>query len=156
LLPFKSIVLAQEGIFAPTGNLAIARQNHTATLLNNGMVLIAGGTNNSASALASAELYDPATGTFSVTGSMAAPRAYHSATLLNNGMVLVAGGLNADTDLALASAELYDPSTGTFTATGSMTIARSYQTATLLNNGMVLVAGAWVPAPPNSRRRRRP
>ena len=112
--------------------------NHTATLLNNGLVLIAGGTGTSGE-LVSAELYNPATQTFSNTGSMNTARGIDTATLLNNGMVLFAGGGTSYN--WIASAELYNPATGTFSYTGNMNTARLYQSATLLNNGMVLVAG---------------
>ncbi len=117
-------------------SLNSARNSHTATLLNNGQVLLAGGTYGGP--LASAELYNPATGTFTETGSMNTPREDHTATLLNNGMVLIAGGLSTN---PLASAELYNPATGAFTYTGNMVDPRYSHTATLLNNGMVLIAG---------------
>jgi hypothetical protein len=128
--------------FVLTGSLNTARENHTATLLNNGTVLVAGGYNGSSGVLASAELYNPATGTFTATGSLNTARENHTATLLNNGMVLMAGGYNTSS-ATLASAELYNPATGTFTPTGSMNTARSLHTATLLNNGMVLIAGGY-------------
>jgi Big-like domain-containing protein/galactose oxidase-like protein len=129
--------------FVLTGSLNTARQQHTATLLNNGMVLIAGGTGSSAF-LASAELYNPGTGTFTLTGSLNTARFAHTATLLNNGMVLIAGGLVSTG--SSTSAELYNPTTGIFTPTGSLNNAREAHTATLLNNGMVLVAGGIVPS----------
>jgi WD40 repeat protein len=106
----------------------------TATLLNSGQVLVAGGGTNAA------ELYNPATGTWALTGSMTASRTWATATLLNNGQVLVAGGQNAS-GTPLSSAELYNPATGKFTATGSMTTGRVQASAALLNNGQVLVAG---------------
>jgi hypothetical protein len=130
--------------FAPTGNMTVARDGHTATLLNNGVVLIAGGSSGSSgpgsqTLQAAAELYNPATGTFAATGNLNAPRFLHTATLLNNGMVLIAGGGTGRS--SLASAELYNPATGAFTPTGNLNIARQSHTATLLNNGMVLIAG---------------
>ena len=136
-------VTVMVGVFTATGSLTVARRGHTATLLGSGKVLIAGG-NGSANGLASAELYDPASGTFSPTGSMTVARWSHTATLLNNGKVLIAGGefYNSGGSVAsLASAELYDPTAGTFTAASDMTLARTDHTATLLPSGMVLVAG---------------
>jgi IPT/TIG domain/Galactose oxidase, central domain len=125
--------------FSVTGSLATARRQHTATLLPNGKVLIAGGLFGGY--LTSAELYDPASGTFSVTGSLATARSQHTATLLPNGKVLIAGGYNGS---SLTSAELYDPASGTFSATtGSLGTARYSHTATLLRNGKVLVAGGY-------------
>ncbi len=136
------------GTFTPTGNLTTPRASHSATLLTNGKVLVAGGSSGRSggrTVWASAELYDPATGTFAATGNMTTARAYHTATLLPNGNVLVAGGASIVEDdnarSPLTRAELYDPSTGTFITTGYMTTARGGHTATLLNNGKVLIAG---------------
>src|SRR6266480_6569817 len=76
--------------FNNTGSLNTARYVHTATLLPNGKVLVAGGDNGSA--LSSAELYDPVSGTWTATGSLGTARKNHTATLLASGKVLVAGG----------------------------------------------------------------
>jgi Galactose oxidase, central domain/Kelch motif len=127
------------GVFTATGSMSAYRLAFTATLLDDGRVLVAGGTNGT-DALDSAELWDPKTGSFSATGVMARRRWGHSATLLRDGEVLIVGGQNDNSD-GLASAELYDPTTGTFKPTGSLALGRSGQTATLLQNGRVLIAG---------------
>jgi hypothetical protein len=127
--------------FGATGSMANARFSHTATLLNNGKVLVAGGADANGHPIATAELYDPSTGNFSSTGSMVTARGYFAAALLSSGKVLVTGGLDASGN-PLASAEIYDPSTGAFAATQkNMIIARASHTATLLNTGKVLIAG---------------
>ena len=77
-----------------------------ATLLPNGIALVVGGLDNNDDALASAELYDPASATWAATASLISARDLHTATLLPNGKVLVAGGFDSNFD-ALASAELY-------------------------------------------------
>ena len=128
------------GTWTNTGNLSTAREEHTATLLPNGKVLVAGGISNSA-ILQSAELYDPATGAWTSTGNMNSIRAGHSATLLANGKVLIAGGFSSCC-APLNTAELYDPATGAWTTTGNLNTGRS-SPATLLPNGKVLVAGGY-------------
>jgi N-acetylneuraminic acid mutarotase len=120
-------------------SLATKRNGHTATLLPNGMVLIAGGLNE-AGVVPNAELYDPLTNTWSPAGNMVVPRYGHTATLLPNGKVLVTGGA-ASSDLA--SAEIYDPASNTWGSVQSMTTARERQTATLLPSGKVLIAGGY-------------
>ena len=118
-----------------------ARQQHTATLLLDGRVLVVGGTSNGVS-FHSAELYDPNTGEWSLTGSLHEGRFNHTATLLSDGRVLVTGGLDYDfPQRVLKSAEVYDPATGTWSQTGDMGTVREFHTATLLANGKVLVVG---------------
>jgi WD40 repeat protein len=127
--------------FRATGSMASARGSHTATLLSNGKVLVAGGADANGNAIATAEVFEPSTGTFSATGSMITARAHFAATLLTSGRVLVTGGLDPSGN-PLATAEIYDPSTGTFSATtGVMKFVHASHTATLLNTGKVLVAG---------------
>jgi hypothetical protein len=122
------------GTWRVTGAMAAARYSHSATLLLNGKVLVAGG-NRDGSLLASADWYDPSAETWTSAGAMTVPRSQHTATLLPNGKVLVAGGVNQ------SSAELFDPASGMWTVTGSMTTVRRLHTAALLANGKVLVVG---------------
>jgi hypothetical protein len=137
------------GTWATANSMNDARGAHTATLLPNGKVLVAGGiwdVDNpyfTAYTQFTAELYDPVSGTWMLTNSMTTARCSHTATLLPSGKVLVAGGVNYNgtTINNLSSAELFDPAAGTWTATTAMTTARSFHTATLLTNGLVLVAG---------------
>jgi hypothetical protein len=132
--------------FSPAGYDGGARYCHTATLLSDGRVLIAGGfgdTNpDNPAALATAEIFDPASGTFTATGNMTIARGCHTATLLANGKVLIAGGAIYVYDRGpVNSAELFDPETGAFSSTGPMGTARATHTATLLQDGRVLVTG---------------
>lgn len=129
----------QTNTFTQTGKMNEARSGHTATLLPNGLVLIAGGwgVNGRTS---TTELYDPQAGKFHYAASMASQRASMTATLLKNGLLLIAGGDFARNSPQLI-AEIYDYATNTFTRSGSLNIGRSAHTATLLNDGKVLFVG---------------
>ncbi len=130
------------GSFVATGAMRTARVGHTATVLNNGRVLVAGGASkmfDAATVFASAELYNPSKGLFSNTGAMLEARTGHTATLLADGQVLIACGNDGTT--SLPGAELYDPASAAFASTGPMSIGRDQCTATRLGNGEVLIAG---------------
>lgn len=124
--------------FATAAPMASARVGHTATLLSDGSVLVAGGTSG---ANPSAELYIPASSSFiSTSGAMVYPRSGHSAALLPNGWVLVVGGGDGHGNF-FKTAELFNPVTRSFSATGDLNQARTGATATSLPNGNVLIAG---------------
>ena len=108
--------------------MAVARRDHTATLLSDGTVLMVGGTHGSA------ELYDPASGVFTVLGSVPFSQGVAAARLAD-GRVLVVGW---------QTAMIYDPTMTVFTETGSLNVSRTHASATLLPDGRVLVAGGQV------------
>jgi N-acetylneuraminic acid mutarotase len=138
LLAGATLVKAQQPGWSATGSLGAARYGHTATLLVNGKVLVAGGSNTN-----SAELYDPATGQWSATGSLSTPRFSHIAVRLANGKVLVAGGYRGPPYTSLTTTEIYDPATGAWSATDNLSIGRANHKATLLADGRVLVTGGY-------------
>jgi hypothetical protein len=168
-LPPPEIWDPATGTFSPTnGNTIDPHAWHTATLLQDGRVLIAGGVTATASdgaspapdgsssgaATAAAELFDPATGTFTATGSMTTPRVWGTATRLADGRVLFVGGVkntssststdsSGATDTTPTTAEIYDPASGTFSATGAPAAGRVWHTANLLPDGHVLIAGGF-------------
>ena len=125
--------------FTNTGSMNIARWAHTATILRNGEVLVAGGVCSSSCYLSSVEIFNPTNGTWLASSSMNMARFLHTTTLLPSGKVLVAGGSHGNG--ADSSAELYDPATAIWTAVPTMNTARYGHTATLLPNGKVLIAG---------------
>ena len=140
-------VLASAELYDPTSGtwssaapMSEARYFHTATLLQNGQVLVAGGcTLSSCGAFTGdSELYDPTSNSWTLTGSLGTPRWYHTATLLGNGQVLVIGGANRS---AQNSSELYDPVAGAWSNAPNTIYPRFQHAATLLADGKVLVTG---------------
>jgi len=128
------------GSFEPTGSMITLRESHTATLLRDGRVLIAGGLPlGGPTAVAVAEIYDPVSGQFTPTGHMVQPRYDHTATLLPDARVLIVGGMGAP-----KTAEIYDPATGSFAPAGSINLERAAHAATLLRDGRVLITGGGV------------
>ncbi len=130
------------GKWTATGSMTHPRVDHTATLLQNGQVLVAGGCTDQPGAAASAELYDPATGVWTATGSMTIGRVDHTATLLQNGQVLVAGGCCDFTE-----ALNYDPATGVWTATGAWALS-----VKRIQRRCCRMEKCWWPESPDSKR----
>jgi hypothetical protein len=132
------------GTWIPTASMLTEHFGHSATLLRDGTVLVAGGACCGATPepVATVELYDPGSGTWTATHSMGQPRVGLTATLLLDGNVLVTGGYDPGRG-QLASAELYDPSPGTWTSTATMGTTGMGFSATLLLDGRVLAAGGY-------------
>lgn len=126
------------GQFSLTGSMTEVRADQTATLLQDGDVLMAGG-DNLLGPIATAELYDPKSGTFRPTGALATARSLGKSTLLNDGRVFIYGGFGVQ--FLLTTAELYDPKTGEFTSTGWLGTNNNSDTVTPLLDGRLLVAG---------------
>lgn len=139
----RSAELIDGGASRPAGLMNQARSDHTATLLRDGRVLIAGGLDGTASLydpLATAEIFDPATETFQHLEPMLQSRRGHTATLLPDGRVLIAGGVTPEPYVEKVSAEIFDPATNRFTRAADVG-TRGNHTATLLRDGTVLLAG---------------
>lgn len=126
-------------LWSAAASMSTQRDQHTATRLFDGRVLVVGGYNGS-SPVGSAEIYNPSTNSWSSAGSLLTPRGNHTATVLPSGKVLIAGG-STPTNTTFASAELYDPTTNSWSSASPLTTARSGHTASWLSGGKVLVAG---------------
>lgn len=121
-------------------DMITARGGHTATVLPDFKILIAGGKQEHGIILASTEVYDPTTEKFSAGAKMLTAREGHIAAPLSDSKILIAGGQTRD-GIALSSSEDYDDETGRFTARGNMHARRIRPTATVLRDGRILVTG---------------
>ncbi len=125
------------GMWTAAASMTSARAQHTATVLLDGRVLVAGGTTTAA------EIYDPATGNWSAAGAMSVGRLYHTATRLSaaqGGKVMVAGGWD-DINNARSTTEIYNPATNTWSAGPNLKQARAIHTALLMDDGRIMLAG---------------
>jgi hypothetical protein len=135
------------GKWTRLASLATGRIDQTATVLQDGRVLVVGGSQESeANQLATTEIFNPKTNAWSTAASMAFPRARHTATLLADGRVLVVGGLGP----GRGNSEIYDPKTNTWSPAGNLINARANHQAVLLRDGRVLVMGGRQPGRPLS------
>jgi uncharacterized protein (TIGR03437 family) len=128
----------ESNTFTATGPMIVKRRWHTAPLLPDGKVLIAGGLVGTDS-LFSAEIYDPSSGKFSATGSLNVPRSGANGVLLTSGTVLIAGGWGTR-----GESELFDPVKGTFSVTGTMASGHAEGVVVLLPNGQALIFGGRI------------
>ncbi len=131
------------GKVSEIGKLSEARASHTATLLGDGKVLIAGGMERNGMFFDNADIFDPQTNSIKqIKGKMSIKRVSQTATLLRDGRVLIAGGWS-NRDMPEMSAEIFDPQTETFTAVGNLSRRRAAHTETLLEDGKVLITGGF-------------
>lgn len=141
VVAMNAFAFAASGTWTGTASVHTPRDGHTATLLPNGNVVIAGGENNN-QAVSSSEVYSPTFGSWVASGNLNVARSNASAALLPSGAILIAGGCVSNClGGTTRSAELYNSLGGTWTSTGAMAIARTYFSMVRLPSGQILVAG---------------
>lgn len=173
--PTVDVVMAAVADVSCARSLAGSRAFHTATLLQDGTILVVGGAGTisdasstclsdclKATATASAKVYDPKTGAFTEVGSLTGPRMFHTAASLPDGRVVIAGGTSEaflrgvddalypfpiEPTRPLNTIEVYDPRTTLFSPAGADPAgARVFAAAITTLNGEVLITGG-IPGP---------
>ncbi len=132
-------------VWSFTDSLSDGRSGHTATLLNDGKVLITGGRGID-NHLNSCEIYDPITNLWSSASNMLHKRLRHSAVLLSDGRVLISGGVTPDSTLGTRNCEIYDLAANTWSEAGEITVPReSHKTLLLLDSTILITGGSFEP-----------
>ena len=127
--------------FIPGPAMSTPRAGHSATLLNDGRVLLIGGySGEGRPALASAEVFDPVRNEITSVGSLSAGRADHTATVMPGGEVLIAGGTDGS-GAAFRTTEIFSPRDNQFRAGPVLTAPRAGHAAVLTNGRLVLIGG---------------
>ena len=147
-LPESSYPLWVDPFWSPTNLMTSPRALHSATLLPGGLVLIAGGTSDVLSEVATCELFDPGTGTFATTGPLSESKRAHRAIALDDGRVLVVAGDSGTAPPYSSSTrvERYDAASGEWTRLGDLPTQRSSPNIVRLQSGELLLTGGWLPA----------
>jgi hypothetical protein len=128
--------------WTPGGSMVTPQFGFAAVLLDDGKLLVVGGSVSDEQPVASAQLYDPVAGSWTATGNMIDARDVLTATLLPDGRVLVVGAFTTSRrDVVPARGEVYDPASGTWSATANLVTPRFKHSATRLADGAVLIAG---------------
>ncbi|WP_437338519.1 Kelch repeat-containing protein [Sorangium sp. So ce394] len=143
--------------WSSAGSMSVTRHLHTATLLQDGRVLVVGGYtlngNEMPEGRTSVEIYDPATGAWTAAAPTNLPRMQHTATLLPSGRVLVVGGggrIYGGTEEEIVvlvdageTAEIYDPASDTWTSTPPPNFRHTWASAVApLDHGRVMAVGS--------------
>lgn len=143
IVGFAGTALAQSWVY--TGSMHKERRHHITQLLDNGMIIVAGGTGDAQISMADCEIYNPATGEWSESTSMKVPRERHTVHKLADGSLIVIGGNRGSTgnNLVTGSIERYDPTTDTWTEVASLETPRQNHTSVQLLNGKILIMGGY-------------
>lgn len=136
----SSVELVGEKTTQARASLKTARAYHTATTLQDGRVVVIGGSDEEEKPLATMEIYDPSKDRWEAGPDLQVARTGHTASLLSDGSVLVVGGMNANGEPIYVT-ERWSSQSATWQNAGLLAEARADHQATVLSNGDVLISG---------------